>query len=309
MQPSELSNIIKERASELGFSFAGISNTEPLIEEGERLKTWLNNGYNAGMKWFERSVDKRINPSSVLPDSKSIIVLGLIYYNNVEHINSSSTGKISKYALGKDYHEVMNEKLLALASFLKSLHPDSNFLCYADTGPVMERELAQRAGLGWIGKNANLINKKNGSFFFLGCIFSDVEMKYDTPETNYCGTCTRCIDTCPTQAIIRPHTIDSNKCISYLTIEFKGEEIPNEFKGKFDQWIFGCDVCQDVCPWNRFAKPTTEPSFIPSINPNIQLDDFLHISEDEFKVKFKDSPIKRAKYKGIVRNIKFLLGK
>jgi epoxyqueuosine reductase len=192
---------------------------------------------------------------------------------------------------------------------LKSLYPESNFLCYADTGPVMERELAQRAGLGWIGKNANLINKKNGSFFFLGCVLTDLELEYDTPETNHCGSCTKCIDACPTKAIIKPHSIDSNKCISYLTIEYKGEEIPNEFIGKFNGWLFGCDVCQDVCPWNSFSKPTDEQSFVPIIDPNIKLDDWLKFSEEEFKIKFKESPIRRAKHKGMMRNIRFLLGK
>jgi epoxyqueuosine reductase len=307
LQLSILSNIIKEKAIELGFSLVGITNSNPLINEGEKLKSWINNGYNAGMNWFERTIDKRINPSLVLPDIKSIIVVGLNYYNKVNYLNNESTGKISKYALGNDYHDVMNEKLQSLIVFLKSVRSEGNYLFYADTGPVMERELAQRAGLGWIGKNANLINRKNGSFFFLGCILTDIKLDYDLPETNHCGSCKKCIDACPTNAIIQPHTIDSNKCISYLTIEYKGEEIPKEFKGKFDGWVFGCDACQDVCPWNRFAKTTDESSFIPLIEPNIKFNDWFTISEEEFKIKFKDSPLKRTKHKGLMRNIQFLL--
>ena len=307
MHPSKLSNIIREKASELGFCLSGITNAKPFIDEGEKLKTWLNNGYNADMKWFERTVEKRINPSFVLPEVKSIIILALNYYNEVEHKNEKSTGKISKYALGKDYHEVMDEKLQSMIAFLKSLYPESKFLYYADTGPVMERELAQRAGLGWIGKNTNLINIKKGSFFFLGSIFTDLEIAYDQPEINHCGSCTKCIDACPTKALIHPYVLDSNKCISYLTIEYKGETIPTEFVGKFDGWVFGCDVCQDVCPWNRFAKQTMEPAFKPILEPNIDLVKWLSISEEEFKIKFKDSPVKRAKHKGFKRNIMFLL--
>lgn len=308
MIPSELSNIIKRKAAESGFSISGICDAKPLLNEGTKLKAWLNNGYNAGMKWFEKTIEKRIDPSLVLSNAKSIIIFGLNYYIKIEHLNDKSSGKISKYALSKDYHNVMDKKLQSMTDFLKSVHPQGSYLFYSDTGPIMEKVLAQKAGLGWIGKNTNLINRKNGSFFFLGCIVTDIELVYDKSETGHCGSCTKCINSCPTQAIKEPYILDSNKCISYLTIEYKGAEIPSEFKGKFSEWVFGCDICQDVCPWNKFSKPTAEPSFIPLIDPNIKINDWLKLSEEEFRNKFNDSPIKRAKHKGLMRNLRFVSG-
>lgn len=302
----ELSNTIKLKAKELGFSLSGICRAEAMINEGEKLKSWIGKGYNAGMKWFERTIDHRIDPSMVLEGVKSILIFGLNYYQDIQRNNSVTYPKVSKYALGKDYHKVMNEKLTGMSLFLKSIVPDIKVLCYSDTGPLMEKVLAQKSGLGWIGKNTNLINRREGSFFFLGCILTDLELVYDKTESDHCGSCSRCIDACPTNAIVEPYVLDSNKCISYLTIEYRGDELPKELNNKFDGWIFGCDICQDVCPWNRFSKQTSEPAFIYSPEFEINPEELSKLTEDEFKEKFQYSPIKRAKHKGLMRNLKFV---
>jgi len=302
-----LSNRIKEKAKEIGFSLVGFCNTKPLEKEGDHLIEWLNRGYNAEMRWFERSIDKRIDPSLILPNAKSIIVLGLNYYNQINFTNQINKGKISKYALGKDYHSVMKSKMKILINFLKEQNFFGNYLSYVDSGPLMEKALAQKAGLGWIGKNTNLINRKIGSFFFIGCIITDIELVYDEIYLNYCGTCNKCIEACPTKALVEPYILDSNKCISYLTIEYRGEVLPQTLKGKFDNWVFGCDICQDICPWNKNSKKTDVVELYPMIDPYIDLEKENKISEEQFSLKYSRTSIKRAKYKGFLRNINFLI--
>jgi len=302
-----LSNRIKAKAKEIGFSLVGFCDTKPLEKEGSNLIVWLNKGYNAEMKWFEKSIDKRINPSLILDNAKSIIVLGLNYYNPINFSNHVTKGKISKYALGKDYHLVMKDKMKILIEFLKEQNTFGNYLSYVDSGPLIEKALAQKAGLGWIGKNTLIINRKIGSFFFIGCIITDIELIYDDISLNYCGTCKKCIEACPTKALVEPYILDSNKCISYLTIEFRGEDLPRTLKGKFDNWVFGCDICQDVCPWNKNSKKTDVLEFYPVIDPFINLKEESKITEKQFDIKYSETAIKRAKYKGFLRNINFLI--
>ncbi len=302
--PSSIEDIIKSKAGDLGFFLTGICNPEILSDEGEKLKKWISKGYHADMKWFERTLEKRIDPSKVLQEVKSILVFGFNYYKETAGSGKLGTGKISRYAIGEDYHEIIAAKLSQLTDFLKTLKPDIKALYYTDTGPLMEKVLAQRAGLGWIGKNTNLINVKKGSYFFLGCILTDIDLKFDKMETDHCGTCRKCIDACPTAAIVEPYQLDSGKCISYLTIEYRGDKISETFKGKFEGWIFGCDICQEVCPWNCFAAESNE--LFPIIDHEIDIEKWKSITEEEFKNIFKSSPIKRAKHKGFLRNLDFI---
>lgn len=306
MQPQELSVIIKKTAASLGFFDCGIAEAEPLIQDAERLKQWLDIGCHAGMEYMERNQDKRTDPKLLVEGAKSVIVL-LYNYNPWQEIISGGL-KISKYAYGSDYHDVIRRKLNIFCDELRKF--DENVIArgFVDSAPVLERAWATKAGLGWIGKNSLLITKRKGSFFFLAEILTNLEPELDKPfGGNYCGDCSRCIDACPTQAIIAPRLIDSRNCISYLTIENKGD-IPEEFRGKFENWIFGCDICQDVCPWNRFSMVHSEPEFIPGEElVTMNTVDWQNLDETNFKRLFKQSAVKRTKFSGLKRNIEFVL--
>ena len=295
---------IKKEAKRLGFDFCGISKAGFLEEEAPRLEKWLKESMHGQMKYMENYFDKRLNPKLLVDGAKSVISLLYNYYPSEQQIEGAP--KISKYSFGEDYHEVIKTKLNEFLQSIKIKIGNINGRAFVDSAPVMDKVWAAKGGLGWVGKNSNLINKQQGSFFFIAELIIDVELVYDGPLKDYCGTCTRCIDACPTDAIVSPYTIDSSKCISYLTIELK-ESIPTEFKSKMDNWIFGCDVCQDVCPWNRFSKEHQEPLF-KSQNGllNYTETDWQEITEVTFNLIFKQSAIKRTKFKGLKRNIAFI---
>ena len=300
------SEFIKHTASALGFDFCGIAKAIQLDDDSKRLERWLNNGMNGSMEYMQNHFDLRINPTLLVPGAKSVITLLLNYFPAQEQEIDSP--KIAKYAYGNDYHDVIRQKLNEFFFRIKEKIGAINGRGFVDSAPVLERAWAQKSGLGWIGKNGNLINKKQGSFFFIASIIIDLELIYDNPLVkDYCGTCTKCIDNCPTEAILPNKVIDGSKCISYFTIELKDALIPDAMKGKFDNWLFGCDVCQDVCPWNRFSKQTNEPGFkpIPEII-NFNDKDWEELTEEKFKIIFKDSPVKRSKFNGIKRNLHFI---
>ncbi len=303
---SLLSSSIKTEAKKLGFLFCGVSKAEFLEKEAPLLEKWLNDNLNGQMNYMANHFDKRLDPRLLLDNAKSVISVGLNYYTPQKQSDPESP-KISTYAYGKDYHDVIKDKLKLLIEFIKSQIGEVNARAFVDSAPVMDKVWAEKAGLGWIGKNTNLINKKKGSFFFLAELILDLELDYDIiPTKDHCGTCTRCIDACPTEAIIAPYLLDAKKCISYLTIELK-EEIPTEFKGKMDNWMFGCDICQDVCPWNKFSVLHNENSFNPPQELiALKAKDWQEITEDVFKKVFKDSAVKRTKFNGLKRNIEFL---
>ena len=296
---------IKSEAQRLGFDHCGISKAELLNEDARKLEAWLNRGMHGKMHYMENHFDLRIDPSKLVTGAKSVISLLYNYYNDETTLNKEAP-KISMYAFGKDYHFVIKEKLYELLKFIQKEIGDVNGRVFVDSAPVLERSLAARSGVGWIGKNGNLINKESGSFFFLAEIILDLALDCDSPVNDYCGTCTACIDACPTEAILPDKVVDGSKCISYFTIELR-EEIPAEVKGKFEGWMFGCDICQDVCPWNRFSKPHHEEQFLPSQELlSMKKNDWEELTEEVFKKVFKDSPLKRARFEGIKKNIQFL---
>jgi epoxyqueuosine reductase len=299
-------SLIKSSAKSLGFDYCGIAKAERLDEDAQRLESWLNKGFQGSMNYMNNYFDLRIDPSKLVPGAKSVITL-LLNYFPAEHQNVDAP-KVSKYAYGKDYHEVIKEKLKTFLQSIKENIGDVHGRGFTDSAPVLERSWAQKSGLGWIGKNGNLITKNNGSFFFIATLITDLELETDNPFIkDYCGTCTKCIDSCPTDAILPDKVIDGSKCISYFTIELKNLLIPGEMKGKFENQLFGCDICQDVCPWNRFSTPTTETAFTPLREIlNFTKNEWEEITEESFKVIFKDSPLKRAKFEGIKRNLKFI---
>jgi len=297
---------IKQAASGLGFEYCGISKATFLNEDARRLETWLQKGMHGNMQYMENYFDLRVDPSKLVPGAKSVITLLLNYFPEKKQREGSP--KIAKYAYGEDYHEVIRDKLKTLIEMIKINIGDVNGRGFVDSAPVLERTWAQKSGLGWIGKNGNLINKNQGSYFFIATLIIDLELDYDDVFVkDYCGSCSRCIDSCPTDAILPDKVIDGSKCISYFTIELKEALIPEKMKGSFDNWLFGCDVCQDVCPWNRFSKSTTEIKFtpIPEIL-NFNTADWESLTEENFKAIFKDSAIKRTKFKGIKRNLQFI---
>ncbi len=299
------SNLIKQEAKRLGFENCGISKVDFLEEEAKNLELWLKNGYHGNMQYMENYFDKRLDPRLLVEDAKSVISLTFNYFP--EQIQNNDTYKIAKYAYGEDYHYVLKSKLKELTFFIQENIGEVNGRAFVDSAPVLERAWAQKSGLGWRGKHSLLIQKNKGSFFFLAELILDLELEYDAPfKTNHCGKCTRCIDVCPTNAILPNSTIDGSKCISYFTIELK-EEIPKSVKGKFNDWMFGCDICQDVCPWNRFSKPHSEEKFIPNSDLLTSTKkDWEEITETVFKRVFKKSAVKRTKFAGLQRNIKFL---
>lgn len=298
------SKLIKQEAKRLGFMACGISRAGFLEEEAPRLEQWLNKQMHGEMRYMENHFDKRLDPSLLMPGAKSVISVLLNYYPDKKQREDSY--KISKYAYGTDYHFVIRDKLRALLEFIGQEIGEVGGRAFVDSAPVLDKAWAARSGLGWIGKNSNLLSKQQGSFFFIGELILDLDLAGDTPVTDHCGSCTACIDACPTQAIIEPYVVDGSKCISYLTIELK-DSIPSDFSGMMDHWIFGCDVCQDVCPWNRFSKPHREPLF----NPDPQLlsmskTEWEEITLEVFNEVFKKSAVKRTKYQGLIRNINFM---
>lgn len=296
---------IKTEAQRLGFSFCGISKAGFLEEEAPRLEKWLNQNMHGEMQYMENHFDKRLDPTKLVEGSKSVISLLFNYYPKEEQ--KGDTYKISKYAYGEDYHFVIKDKLKDIVHFITDHIGEINARVFVDSAPVLDRAWANKSGLGWIGKNGMLINKQQGSFFFLAEIILDLELDYDNPIMDHCGTCTACIDACPTEALLPNKVVDGSKCISYFTIELKDEILPNEVKGKFDDWMFGCDICQDVCPWNRFSLAHQEPKFEPHKKLlNFSKNEWEEITEDVFQQIFKKSAVKRTKFKGLKRNIKFL---
>ncbi|SFW68695.1 epoxyqueuosine reductase [Sinomicrobium oceani] len=297
---------IKTEAKRLGFMACGISKAEFLESEAPRLERWLEQNMHGEMGYMENHFDKRLDPRLLVDGAQSVISLTLNYFPEKVQEDTDSP-KISKYAYGKDYHFVIKEKLKELLGSIQEHIGEVGGRAFVDSAPVLDRAWATRSGLGWIGKNSNLITKQVGSFFFIAELIIDLELEYDHPTaTDHCGSCTACIDACPTQAIVEPMVVDGSKCISYFTIELKGN-IPSEFEGKFDDWMFGCDVCQDVCPWNRFSKPHREPLLDP--HPDLlgmNKKDWEDITEDVFREVFRKSAVKRTKYEGLKRNIKFL---
>ncbi|SOD13156.1 epoxyqueuosine reductase [Pedobacter xixiisoli] len=305
-QASKYSQMIKQEALRLGFMSCGIAKADFLEEEAPRLENWLEANHHGEMAYMENYFDKRLDPRILVEGSKSIVSLTLNYFTEEKQIDINAP-KISKYAYGMDYHSVIKDKLQELMAFIREEIGEVDGRCFVDSAPVMDKAWAQKAGLGWRGKNSNLISKQAGSFFFLAELIIDLELEYDNPfPTDHCGSCTRCIDACPTDAIIAPYTVDGSRCISYLTIELKNE-IPAEFKGKMDNWMFGCDVCQDVCPWNRFSTVHQEENFTPKEDLlGLSKSDLIEMTDEVFKRVFKNSPVKRTKYNGLKRNIDFL---
>jgi len=311
MNTTKNTQFIKQKAHELGFDFCGISEAVFLEEEAPRLEEWLNQGMHGKMQYMENYFDKRLDPRKLVDGARSVISLLYNYYTPLKQKDPAAP-KISKYAYGKDYHLVLKKKLKELIAFMKEEIGQVNVRAFVDSAPVMERAWAAKSGLGWIGKNSLLLNKNSsngypgGSYFFLAELIVDIPLEYDGPATDHCGSCTKCIDACPTDAIVEPYMVDGSKCISYFTIELK-ENIPAEMAGKFKNWAFGCDICQEVCPWNKFAQPHKEPAFHPKPEMlNKRKDQWKEITEEVFQELFKQSPLQRTKYKGMKRNIEFL---
>jgi epoxyqueuosine reductase len=297
---------VKSLAAGLGFDHCGIAAAVRLDEDARRLEKWLQKGMHGTMQYMENNFDLRIDPSKLVPGAKSVITLLKNYYPSQQQ--NADAPKISKYAYGSDYHDVIRHSLKQLLLGIKEQVGEVNGRGFVDSAPVLERSWAQKTGLGWIGKNGNLINKQSGSFFFIATLITDLPLLNDDAYAkDYCGTCTRCIDACPTEAILPGKVVDGSRCISYFTIELKEMLLPAGMQGKFDNWLFGCDVCQDVCPWNRFAKATTDTAFTPIREIlNFTTSNWEALTEESFKKIFARSPIKRSKFDGIKRNLKFL---
>ena len=300
------SNLIKSISTNLGFSFCGISKADVLNEDAHRLENWLKRGFHGKMKYMENHFDLRIDPRKLVPGAKSVITLLLNYFPTVQQKIENPV--VAKYAFGEDYHDVIRMKLENFLFKIREQIGEVNGRGFTDSAPILERSWAQKSGLGWVGKNGNLINKQSGSFYFIATLITDLELVEDAPYVkDYCGSCTRCIDACPTDAILEDKVIDGSKCISYYTIELKDLLLPADQQENFENRLFGCDTCQDVCPWNRFALPTNEVKFTPLPQIlNFSKGDWEELSEESFKIIFKDSPIKRTKYTGIKRNLKFI---
>ncbi len=298
--------LIKEKAKDLGFFYCGVSKADFLEEEAKHLESYLKNNFNGKMTYMENHFDKRLDPRLLVDDAKVVVSLLMNYHPN-EIQKDKAAPKISKYAYGQDYHLIIKDKLKSLFSYIQEEIGEVGGRIFVDSAPVLDKSWAQKSGLGWMGKNTNIINPKEGSFFFIAELILDLNLIPDGPIKDYCGTCTKCIDACPTDAIVKPYVVDGSKCISYLTIELKDELLPKEFSGKMDNWMFGCDICQDVCPWNRFSKPTKEASFSPHENLlHMSKADWVDLTEEVFQEIFRKSAVKRTKYAGLKRNIGFL---
>ena len=299
------SDLIKYKAKDLGFLSCGIAKAGFLSEEAPKLEQWLQEGRHGKMTYMEHHFDKRLDPTLLVPGAKSVVSL-LLNYHSEEKQSDPEAPKISTYAYGQDYHTVIKEKLTQLMLYLREEIGEIEGRVFVDSAPVMDKAWASRAGLGWVGKNTNLISKQVGSFFFIAELIIDLDLEYDLPVADHCGSCTACIDSCPTEALIAPYQIDGSKCISYATIELK-ESIPETFKDKMEGWAFGCDICQTVCPWNRFATPHQETAFMPKKEVlELSSKDWQELTEETFKKVFQKSAVKRAKFSGLKRNIKFL---
>ncbi len=293
-------------AKEYGFDLVGFAKAEILEKEIQNLSKWLEFGYQAGMNYMERNLDKKMDVRKILPGAKSVISLGVNYQSDENHSKLEGHGKISRYAWGKDYHLIIWDKLEKFEKRLRELDSGFESKSYVDTGPVMDKVWAVRSGIGWLGKHTNVINREYGSWFFIANIICNRQFDYPDPVSDMCGTCTACIDACPTDAITNEYVVNSNKCISFLTIENK-RGISDEFLGKFDDWIFGCDICQDVCPWNhKFSQPAKEKEF-QARETALNLGEVLEMTNSQFRIKFGDSPISRARLKGLKRNAEFLI--
>jgi epoxyqueuosine reductase len=303
LRPKQHSHIIKQEAQKLGFDFCGISKAEFLEQEAPKLDMFLKNNYHGEMKYLENYFDKRLDPRLLHPGTKTVVSLMLNYFPENQQIDK--TYKVAKYAYGEDYHDVIKQKCNDLITEIQKKLGHINARCFVDSAPIMERVWAEKSGLGWVGKNGLIINPKRGSFFFLAEILIDIECEVDSPIKDYCGTCNKCVEACPTEAILPNKTLNAQKCISYLTIELKNE-LPTEFKNKTENWIFGCDICQDVCPWNRFSKQHQNQAFNP-ISEVLEFTkkDWENIEHEQFKQIFKKSAIKRTKFAGLKRNINF----
>lgn len=307
MSPSRQHTLfVKKTAARLGFDHCGIARATPLDEDARRLEKWLHQGMHGQMQYMEKYFDLRVDPAKLVPGARSVITLLKNYYPSATQ--QPGIPKISKYAWGKDYHEVIKRQLHEFLHLLQQEMDEIQGRGFVDSAPVLERAWATKSGLGWVGKNGNLINKQSGSFYFIATLITDLELEYDDAfAKDFCGTCTRCIDSCPTEAILPEKVVDGSKCISYFTIELK-DLIPATMEGKFDNWLFGCDTCQDVCPWNRFSRPTQEKEFTPI--PELltyTAGEWAELTEEYFKVRFRDSPLKRTKFKGIQRNLHFIM--
>jgi len=306
MDIREKTKLVKRKCFDLGFSHVGISKSVFLEKEARRLEEWLSNDFNGKMSYMENHFDKRTDPGKLVDGAKSVISVLFNYHNPTKQLDDNAP-KISQYAYGKDYHFVIKKKLKELQLFLTKKFGEINCRGFVDSAPVMDKVWAEKSGLGWIGKHSNLINKEMGSYFFIAELIVDIDLEQDIPINDYCGTCTKCIDACPTEAIVQPYVVDGSKCISYLTIELKDQILPNEFKGKMDSWMFGCDICQDVCPWNRFASAHNEPQFNP--HPDLlklTKKEWNELSEETYQNLFRKSAVKRTKFSGLKRNISFL---
>lgn len=300
---------IKERARAEGFTKVGIVSAAFLDQEGRRLKDWLARGYHGTMSWMARDIEKRINPREIFPAARSVVVVALNYYTPHQHEQNPTTGKVSRYAWGDDYHDVVMEKLRTLLAWIKEQDPQAEGKVCVDIQPVMDKAWAVRAGLGWLGKHSNVITPEYGSWVFIGELLLNLELDYDVERVeDHCGTCTLCIDACPTDAITEPYVVDSNKCISYATIELRTPELPSQIEQNLSGWVYGCDICQDVCPWNRFEEVTNEPRFEPREgNVNADLRDIVQLSHEAYVKRFRGSAMKRAKLSGLQRNARALI--
>lgn len=304
MTQSELTAAIKQKALDIGFTKVGVTDVPRYDDAADRFAAWVEGGAHGVMSWMERNHEKRRDLREIVPGAKSVVSLALNYYHPTE-IPQESDHKISRYAWGTDYHEIIPGMLAELLAYIKQLVPGAEGRYYTDTGPLLEKPIAEQAGIGWIGKHTNVITREVGSWVFLSEIILSVELDADAPAEDMCGTCTRCIDACPTDAITAPYQLDATRCISYLTIELKSDKpIPNELANKLEGWIYGCDICQDVCPWNRFAEPTNVQEFAPrQENLALTRDEILSMEQEEFSRRFRKSPVKRTKLAGLKRNL------
>lgn len=305
----EFTRKLKEKAFEIGFHKIGIVRAENLKDEGGHLKQWLEKDFHGEMKWLEREPEKRSDPNLLFPGAKTVVVVALNYYTPHEHEETAAKGKVSRYAWGDDYHDVVKEKLRELYAFIKTEKPDADGKICVDTAPIMDKAWAVRAGIGWMGKHSNVITKEFGSWIFIGEILLDFRLEYDTETVpDHCGTCTACLDACPTNAIVAPFVVDSRACLSYATIELRSPELPVEIEENLNGWLYGCDICQDVCPWNRFEKPTNEARFEPREgNVTADLEEILNLTPEKYAERFRRSAMKRTKLVGLQRNANALL--
>jgi epoxyqueuosine reductase len=304
----KLGAALKAEARRLGFDACGISKAERLDDEAARLEQWLTEGRQGTMGWMERNFDKRVDPRELVPGAASVVSVLHNYYQPTSHAPGDDLGKISRYAWGDDYHDVLKERLFLLYNWLDEHLGGIGGRAFVDSAPVLDKAWARRSGLGWIGKHTNLINRSLGSYFFIGELIVDVPLPPDGPIPDYCGTCTRCIDACPTDAIYRPYAVDANRCISYLTIEHRADDIPPALQPDIGNWIFGCDICQDVCPWNKFKRPTQEPRYLPRPGmADTELRAWAELDLEAFRRRFRKNPVKRAKFEGFMRNVRMAI--